>query len=83
MLIRSRFQEEVADCETIAFPQSPQVNLKCFRVDQGALFEWTGKEWKKIPVPVGKMWFNPHTKTMMIYRKTGWKPLTSLKKVSS
>lgn len=79
MIIKSHFKEAIADCETIFFPTCTKKGMKCFRVDQGKLYEFDGKEWVSIPVPFGKMWLNPHTRTMMINRLVGgWKPLKSL-----
>lgn len=81
MIIKSRLQVETADCETLFFPEGVKKGTKCFRVDQGKLYEYTGTEWQERPVPVGKFWFNPNTRVMMVYRrKNGWKPILSLQR---
>ena len=80
MIIKSLVREAAADCDTIAFPAAPKRGLKCFRVDLGKLFSFDGKSWVEVPVPVGKFWFDPNTKTMKIRRPNGWRPLKSFQR---
>lgn len=65
-------KKAVADCETIAFPANPRKGMKCFRVDKGQLFEFDGAAWSRIPVPLGKLWFDPKALIMKRRTKSGW-----------
>jgi len=83
MIIKSKLREETADCETIFFPVPAVKGTRCFRVDEGKLYRFDGKGWDPLPVPVGKFWFNPTTKTMMVFRRQGgWLPLVALQKAA-
>jgi hypothetical protein len=70
---RSPFKEAVSDCETIAFPSDPRRGCKCFRVDQGKLYEWSGAEWRQIDLPKGKLWFSPAMKKLCIWTGARWR----------
>lgn len=84
MIIKSKLREETADCETIFFPVPAARGTRCFRVDEGKLYRFNGTAWEIQAVPVGKFWFNPNTKTMMVFRRQGgWTPLTALQKAGS
>ena len=71
-ITRSPFKTAVADCETIAFPRSPNTGCICFRVDQGLLFRWDGLQWLDIPVPKGKLWFQPRIRKLCIWTGERW-----------
>ncbi len=75
MVIRSEIRDAVADCEAICFPAGSKAGTRCFRVDQGRFYRWDGKRWEQLQVPVGKLWFDPRTKLMMVRQKSGWKSL--------
>jgi hypothetical protein len=71
-------KEPIADCETILFPLRPKEGMRCFRVDRGKLYVYSEREWKQVPVPLGKYWLDPHELVMKRMGAKGWRRLDRL-----